>query len=67
MPFRTGRRGLRKMMNNNILVSIVLGSLDLIYLKTQGDANWPGARCDHVEYDPRADCWVYTKNLEWRD
>jgi len=41
--------------------------LNLIYLKTQHDANWLGARCDRVEYDPRADCWVYTKYLEWRD
>lgn len=55
------------MMNNNILVSMVLGSLNLIYLKTQGAANWLGARFDQVEYDPRADCWVYTKKLEWRD
>jgi glycosyltransferase involved in cell wall biosynthesis len=41
--------------------------LNLIYLGNQCDANWLGARCDRVEYDPREDYWVYRKYLEWRD
>jgi len=41
--------------------------LNPFYRNTQSDANWLGARCDRVEYDPRAGDWIYRKYLEWRD
>ena len=41
--------------------------LNLIFLRTQSEADWLGARCDRVEYDPRENCWNYRKYLEWRE